>query len=172
MILKRFEGNVKIMFGISPLVHDMTHEFGKERQRVFPKIMNARSDIRNFFNVDHAGVPNWNRMLNIHPHIVFCGHGLVHVDHRLLTIEQQEMSILISCALVNSKVFIPPFNKWDYKTEMVCKRNEIQLVKFEDGWLCAEYNAFDPAHDLWYLHAREFTLESFDNWLNTEKPQS
>ena len=81
-----------------------------------------------------------------------------------LTKEQQEMSILISCSLVKAKVFIPPFNKWNIFTENICKEHDIDLVKFEDGWKCMEYNKYNGEQKLWYLHHREFTLNTFKEW--------
>jgi len=89
----------------------------------------------------------------------------VHVDHRLLKKEAQELSILVSCSLSKSKIFVPPFNKWNKDTDEICEEHGIELVKFEDGWLCMEYNNFDVNHDLWYVHSREFTVESFKKWI-------
>ena len=40
-------------------------------------------------------------------------------------------------------------------------------MKFEDGWLCMEYNTFDEDHGLWYLHSREFTIQTFNQKLET-----
>ena len=151
--------NAKIIFCISPMVHDMSSEGGKESERIFPKIFNAYSDHRIFYKVDLCGVPpvpDW---------IETAGHGLFHMDHRLLTREGQEMSIVSSCSLSKSSIFVPPFNKWNSDTEKVCKEFGIELVKFEDGWLCCEYNAFTEEQGLWYLQAREFTLEQFKQWL-------
>ena len=57
-------------------------------------------------------------------------------------------------------------SKPTYKfTEEICNEHNIKLVKFEDGWLCCEYNQYNPKHNLWYIHAREFTLNSFKDWL-------
>ena len=89
---------------------------------------------------------------------------MIHVDHRLLSRDAQEMSILISSSLVKSKIFIPPFNKWNKDTESICEENGIELVKFEDGWLCMEYNEYVEEQDKWYLHAREFMFENFKKW--------
>jgi len=150
--------NCDVMWGVSPLVHDMSGTIGKAKQRIFPEILNAHSDYRLFFNVDKANIPE------LRSDIILAGHGLVHVDHRLLTKEQQEMSILISCSLVKAKVFIPPFNKWNTFTEKICKEHDIQLVKFEDGWKCMEYNKYNDEQKLWYLHHREFTLNTFKEW--------
>lgn len=144
----------KIIYGVSPLVHNNCKE------RVYPKIFNAYSDYRKFFEVDRAGVPN----IPVPENVVFAGHGIVHVDHRLLNKQAQEMSILISCSLVKAKVFIPPFNKWNEDTAAVCKENGIELVKFEAGWKSMEFNEYNPDQELWYLHAREWTLEEIKNW--------
>lgn len=159
--------DARVLFGVSPLVHDMTTNLGAnnvnisiEKQRVFPKILRAFSDYRNFYNVDIAGIPK------MHQKATLAGHGLIHVDHRLLTKEAQEMSILISCSLVKSKVFIPPFNSWNKHTDDVCKENGIELVKFEDGWLSMEHNRFDRNHKLWYLHAREFKTKDVLEWFS------
>ena len=76
------------------------------------------------------------------------------------------MSILISASLVKSKIFIPPFNKWNKDTDEICKEHGIELIKFEDGWLSMEHNKFNESHDKWYLHAREFTFDNFKNWFN------
>lgn len=152
--------NCQVMWGISPLVHDMSNsECSITRQRIFPKIFNAHSDHRMFYNVQKARIPE------LRDDVLLAGHGLVHVDHRLLNKETQEMSILVSCSLAGANIFIPPFNKWNKNTEDICKEHDIELIKFEDGWLCVEYNDFDPGHNLWYLHGREFELEEFKKWL-------
>lgn len=161
-LLKEFP-DCQVLWGISPLVHDMSGEESNiTKQRVFPKIMNAYSDYRKFYNVDKAGLPGLNNKVKI------ASHGLIHVDHRLLPKDSQEMSILISTNLVKSKIFIPPFNKWNKHTEEICNEHEIELIKFEDGWLCMEYNSFNANNDKWYLHSREFTFEKFKNWFNKE----
>jgi hypothetical protein len=154
---EKFEG-CEVLFCVSPLVHDMSDEEGKHRQRIFPKILNAHSDHRVFYNVDRCGVPE------ITEDVTLAGHGLIHVDHRLLSKEAQEMSILTSCSLVKARIFVPPFNKWNSDTEDICKEHQIKLVKFETGWKCMEYNDYDPKQRLWYLHHREFTLEEFKGW--------
>ena len=147
-----------ILWGVSPLVHDMSSYTGKAKERIFPDILNAYSNYKLFFNVDIVNIPI------IRKDVITAGHGLIHVDHRLLSKEQQEMSILISCSLVKAKVFIPPFNKWNEHTDIICKENGIQLIKFEDGWKCMEYNIYNEEQKLWYLHHREFTIQKFKEW--------
>jgi hypothetical protein len=151
--------SAEVVFAISPLVHDMSSETTPSNERIFPKILNAHSDHRKFYQVDTCGIPQ------IPDWIIRAGHGLVHVDHRLLTKEAQELSIIASCSLAKASIFVPPFNKWNNDTSDICREQKIQLVKFEDGWLCCEYNEYNPMHHLWYIHAREFTVEKFKKWL-------
>lgn len=159
-LLDKFDECV-VLWGVSPLVHDMSNfKNEKERQRIFPKILNAFSDYKNYYLVDLAGLPDINKKATL------ASHGLIHVDHRLLDKSAQEMSILISSSLVKSKIFIPPFNKWNVDTEDICFKNGIELIKFEDGWLSMEHNIFDESHNLWYLHSREFSFESFVKWFS------
>jgi hypothetical protein len=161
-LTNRFE-NCRIIFCVSPLVHNMGNETGKNKERIFPKILNAMSDYRNFYKVNKCGIPEIcedEYGINVD----LAGHGLVHVDHRLLPKESQELSILTSCSLVNAKIFVPPFNKWNAKTEDICDEHNIELIKFEDGWKCMEYNDFNPTQKMWYLHHREFTLKEFCDW--------
>lgn len=142
----------EVIYGISPLVHK------SEDQRVFPKILNAYSDYKGYYCVDALGVPEIDKRVKA------AGHGLVHVDHRLLSYGAQELSILTSCSLVDAEIFIPPFNKWNKDTEEICKDSGIWLIKFEDGWKSMEYNEFVEQHNLWYLHAREWTLDKIKIW--------
>ena len=159
-ILKKYP-RAKIIYAVSPMVHDMSSERDEvTKQRIFPRILNAYSDPKVFYKVDLCGVPP-----NMHKKAKLAAHGVVHVDHRLLNKSAQEMSILVSASLVKAKIFVPPFNKWNSDTEEICKDNAIDLVKFEDGWKCVEYNKFESSQSLWYLHHREFTKESFKKWL-------
>jgi len=148
--------NCSVMWAVSPIISKSE----KETQRVFPRKWNALSDFRQHYKLDNIGVPG------IHPRVAVASHGLVHVDHRLLSFGAQEMSILLSCSIIGATTFVPPFNKWNTHTEQICYENKIKLVKFEEGWLSMEYNEFDPSNKLWYLHAREWTLEKLQNWMN------
>ena len=152
----------EVIWGISPLVHDMSNEEDRpsKRERIFPEIFNAYSDHTSFFMVDKAGIPE------IPERVTRAGHGLVHVDHRLLTKEQQEMSILISRSLVKAKIFIPPFNKWNADTFEICDQYNIELIMFENGWLSMEHNKFNHDQEKWYLHGRAFNLHDFKEWFN------
>lgn len=161
--LERFPDSV-VLWGISPLVHDMTGEEGKHKERIYPRILNVSNDHRDFYHVDELGLPE-NRFAE-DGRVILAAHGIVHVDHRLLTKEAQEMSILLSTQLIKSSVFIPPFNHWNKDTETICNEYGIKLVKFEEGWLSIEHNPFTPDHMKWYLHARELTRDDLRGWFD------
>ncbi len=133
--------------------------------RVFPSIWKAYSDHTKFFNVKQMGMPNVPQNLDIK----VASHGLVHVDHRLLTKEAQEMSILVSCSLLGAEDYIPPFNKWNADTEEICNRGNINLIRFEDGWKNMKFEECDLNHNLWYLHHREFTMDGLLQWIGKNK---
>lgn len=149
--------DAQILFCISPMVNNECGE------RAFPSKFHAFADHRKFFNVDKIGVP-----VGLHSYANLAGHGLVHVDHRLLSKELQEFSILTSCAISKCKTFVPPFNKWNRYTEEICNEHGIKLVKFEDGWLSAEHNAYNSSHAFWYLHSYEWTMDKIVDWFNNK----
>lgn len=149
----------EVWWCISPLVHDLSALEGAARQRVFPPIYKALSDQRCFYRVDRVGVPS------VPPGVERASHGLLHLDHRLLGREAQELSILTSCELVRAKRFVPPFNKYDANTIDICREHGIDLVRFEDGWLSMEHNPYRREHERWYCHPREFSAAKLDLWL-------
>ena len=140
---------------------------GAENERVHPKILDAQSDHRNFYRADRVGLPDSCHRIN---GVKICSHGLVHVDHRLLGYEAQEMSILTSCSLLDTRTFVPPFNKWNRSTEAICREHRLHLVKFEEGWKSMEHNKLSDGGHSWYLHPNGFTPDAFDAWLNGGTP--
>jgi hypothetical protein len=150
----------EVMWAISPAVVQMERYL----QRVFPKKWNALSDNTVHYKLDKVGVPK------IHPRVTVATHGLVHADHRLMDTGAQELSIVLSKSLIDIEAkhfcehFVPPFNKWNFDTEIICREREINLVKFEDGWRSMEFEKWNDHHHMWYLHAREWTLESLKKW--------
>ena len=164
--------NSKFLLGISPLVNNMSEFSDKRSERIFPSIYNAYSDHKIFYNVQKCGIPNIIKKLiqKFGVQIELAGHGLIHVDHRLLTKEVQEMSIYVSCSLIESKIFIPPFNKWNKDTEQICSEKSIKLIKFEDGWRHLGYEKIVINFDKYYFHTHDFDEISFRKILeNTEQ---
>lgn len=143
----------EIWYCVSPLVERSND------QRIYPKIYRAMSDYRIYYNVDACGVP-------FVPHwVTVCSHGLVHVDHRLLDYSAKEMSIITSCNLLRSRIFVPPFNKWDADMVDICADNGIRLVRFEDGWRSIEHEQYTESVRTWYLHPGNVTPSQLDEWL-------
>lgn len=149
---------VSIILAVSPAVHDCSKEPGMEKERVFPKILKVESDTRIFFKPDRVGVPDI--IYKVGP-VTLAGHGMIHLDHRLLSRPVQELSIMMCCSLVRSKMFIPPFHKWNNDTEHICEKNGVTLIKYTPEWRHLVYNAFDPSSGMYYLHTHDFTLEHF-----------
>lgn len=151
-----------IMLAMSPLVHATKDE------RVFPLILNAHSDWRVFYGVQRCGIPLQIRADNV----IVASHGLVHVDHRLLERAAKEMSILVSCSLLNTKTWVAPFNKYDQDCIEICMEHGITLIRWEDDWQHLKFNDFDDTPGgKWYFHTHDFTLEQFKERLcPTSKP--
>lgn len=89
-------------------------------------------------------------------------HGLLHCDHGLLQYDAQEMSIVTSCNILNTNIFVPPFNRYNDITQNVCRINKIDLVQYNEGWRNLDNQPFDPAHKLWYFHPWRTTPEIFE----------
>lgn len=154
--------NCKFIYCISPICH--TSKDG----RVFPQVFNALADYRKHYSANVLGVPDLIRFGG-GPFFNTAGHGLIHVNHQLLDYQAQEMSILVSCSLAyNAKTFLPPWNKWNEITEMICEENGIELIKFEDGWRSLEHTYFDPEHYLWYMHPYAWSMEKLKKWFGDE----
>lgn len=130
-------------------------------ERVFPQIYKAYSDHRIFYKINKSICPIQYKDFSV----IKASHGLIHVDHRLLGYEGQEMSILTASNIIGSDIFVPPFHKWNNDTETICKEHNIKLIKFEDGWKHAKYNLFNSKHDKWYMHTFDFSIEEFKKWV-------
>jgi len=157
------KSTVTIMLCISIMsTHDVTSE------RVFPKIYKAYSDHKVFFKVNQCFNPIeqdwWIRDFG-QPGIIVASHGLIHVDHRLLGREGQEMSIVVASNLVRSKIFVPPFHKWNKDTESICAEHYIDLVKFEEGWKHVMFNPYDyKKENNYYFHPFDITPAQLKAW--------
>ena len=162
--LKEKYPSCRVLYAVSPLVFHLDHEPTKEaKERVFPREFGALSDVRNFFCVNKVGFLGREH----YPEFVeMCNHGLIHADHRLLNKQAQEISIMGGAALTQSKVFIPPFNKYNEDTESICSDNNLVLVKFSDGWRSFEHEPYDDTHSLWYLHPRHWTAEKLEIYMS------
>jgi len=140
----------------------------KTTERVFPKIYKAYSNHKVFFEVDQCFNPIeqdwWKRQFD-QPDLLIASHGLIHIDHRLLSREGQEMSIVVASSLTRSKIFVPPFHKWNNDTEAICSNHHIDLIKFEDGWEHVLFNPyFHGNRNNYYFHPFDLTPEQLNQW--------
>lgn len=90
-----------------------------------------------------------------HPLYKVASHGLYHIDHSKVSRETQEMSIIGSCSYLKSKLFVPPFNKFNQDTLDICFDNDIKIIT--DGWKSLEHEQFDSAHKMWYFHSWQWS---------------
>lgn len=91
-------------------------------------------------------------------------HGLYHIDHSRVSRDTQEMSILGSCAYLNTKIFVPPFNRFNKDTEDICFDNNIKMIP--TGWKSLEHDTFDSTHPLWYFHSWRWTKKELKEVLS------
>jgi hypothetical protein len=156
-VIRKNQPNGVILLAISPIV------FGGVGERAHPQKLTAMSTLAPYYFGAKCGVPSevfsWLG-------VITAGHGLAHVDHRLLGRRAQEMSIVMSCILAAARIFVPPYNKWNLKTQDICTANGLILVRFEVGWLHALYNPFDPFHQRFYCHPYDFTPAQLEEWFS------
>jgi hypothetical protein len=155
IILKKYP-ECQLILGVSLAVFNLEAEADDlQKERVFPKILNAYSDHTKYFACEKIGIPK------LDPRAKIASHGLVHVDHRLLSKECQELSILFSCSVLKTNIFIPPFNKWNRITSELCILHNIELIQFERGWQHLKYEKF-LGTGRYYFHTHDFTLPGFE----------
>lgn len=165
-IVSQFAPDVQIILAISPIVfsQEQLPGFGNY-ERVHPPRLTAMSALAPYYRGESCGIPQDIRSnYEGDDRIRFAGHGIAHVDHRLLSADAQELSILMSCALAGDSIFVPPYNHWNQYTEYICKQNEIELIKFEDGWQHCLHHFWTRIYERWYLHPYDLTPEKLTEW--------
>ncbi len=167
--LSERDKDARFLLAISPIVFDMSEFEGPTRERPFPSILNAYSDVRVFLRGSKMGVPDWlSRLTAGYSEVEVASHGLIHADHRLLSPEVQTFSIAVSCSLVGSKIFVPPFNKWTPAMKEFCALNGFELVVWEEGWKHLKYQRLIPeAGSRYYFHTHDFSESEFEQRLTS-----
>lgn len=116
-----------------------------------------------FYNVDKIASLDWvNRYREISKVV---SHGLFHINHAKVSKDTQEMSILSSCRLLKTDIFVPPFNSYNFYTAEICKNNGIRLVTPSDNWRSLEFMSFDSNHENWYMHSWRWTAVELEKKL-------
>lgn len=93
-------------------------------------------------------------------------HGLWHLDHKHASRDLQEYSIRTSCALLETKTFVPPFWRWNDETEEICKDHGIKLWVKGD-WINLDTDVGKRNHERYLFHSWRFTPQSFKEKLDT-----
>lgn len=138
---------------------------GKFKQSVYPDLPLKEQELDYFFDVDGVKSDYWCVELE-YPNLKLASHGLWHFDHTKVDSQLKKASIISSCRLLKTDIFVPPFNRWDEEMDLICLSNNIQMIKSnEAGWKSFEHNKFDPSHELWYFHSWMWTLEKFKEYI-------
>lgn len=127
---------------------------------IYPKTPFKDNNLEFFYDVD-----SFVREVHTYPNTQIASHGLFHVDCTKLDYQSQEMNIVSSCNYLKTKMFVPPFNKYNQDTEAVCYKHGITLVKPE-SWKSLEHEPFDMEHQNWYFHSWRLTPEKLRNILS------
>jgi hypothetical protein len=130
--------------------------------RVYPQFnLQNHLHLRKFINVDLIfDLKQLSYLQNI------ASHGLFHFSHARVAYETQKFSIVSSCNLLKTKVFVPPYMEINEETEQICKLAEIELWKDSDNWSNLDTEKIDFIHTKYYFHSWKFTPESFYKKLN------
>ena len=86
-------------------------------------------------------------------------HGLYHFDHTKISKEWQKFSIQVSCKMLCTTLFVPPFNRFSNETEEICDELGINLLGRYEYWRSLDFEEFDSTHSFWYFHSWKFTLK-------------
>lgn len=151
-IIREFLTDVEIWSCVSPICKSAPNG------SVYPELPLRNHDLPYFYNVDYRVF--WN-ITDIGAISTIVSHGLLHIDHTKVSRDAQKLSIMTSCSMLGTKIFVPPFSQHDANTEDICNREGIRLVKSSDGWKSLESEPFDPNHPLWFFHSWRFTPETF-----------
>lgn len=169
------EPGAVILLAFSPIVFSSNQLGPKQEERVHPSRLTAMSSLTPYYEGHRCGLPDWLREeLWENPRVIFAGHGLVHVDHRLLTATAQEMSIVTSAQLargprVQPLWFVPPYNKWDVNTQFICQTHGIEFARFEDGWEHMLFNDYNPDRcQRYYMHPFDMSVARLESWFENE----
>lgn len=152
-------GNVAFIVGINVISRS------NETFSVYPSPPFKKNERPFFYDVDQIKLPDLARLPLASDEIA--SHGLVHVDHSLLSYDAQELSILTSCNLLSSSKFIPPFNMFNPDTEAICGKYGIEIIRNTDDvkWRSLETHSFDPSYSHWYYHPFRINADSLKDRL-------
>lgn len=157
-VIKELFPTAEIISGVNLLGRE------NEEGSVYPHAPFKNNPVYWFYGVD-----NFIQVEDL-PKTTIASHGLIHVDHSKIDHDAQEMSILSSCSMLGTKIFIPPFNKFNEDTLQICEDNKIEIIISSYGWKSLEHNAFDKNHEKWYFHSWRYNPTSLRETLLASNP--
>lgn len=100
-------------------------------------------------------------------------HGMWHLDHWHSSEDLQTFSIVSSCKLLKTNIFIPPFWRFTKLTKKICEDNKIKLW-VEPKWVNFDNQEITRYNRYYIIHSWKFTPESFEKKLlqNIKKLQN
>lgn len=149
-------------------IYSCTSVLSKDSMRgsVYPDLPLKDKPLDYFFNVDRVKSAK-SFIEHDFPNVSIVSHGLWHFDHTSVDSQLKKASIISSCRLLYTNIFVPPFNKWDEEMQLICESNGIQMIKSDlDGWKSFEHNNFDPEHELWYFHSWRWDSQKLKEYLS------
>ncbi len=160
-IVDRYYDIIHSLFPNADIISCVTL-FGRENYKgsIYPETPFKDKPLDFFYNVN-----KFISEVHTYPNTQIASHGLFHVDSTKLDYQAQEMNILSSCYYLKTKMFVPPFNRYNAITEEICHKNGITLVK-PDSWKSLEYEQFDMEHTNWYFHSWKMTPEKLRSILS------
>lgn len=163
-IVDRYYDIIHSLFPSAEIISCVTlFGVGNYRGAIYPQVPFKDKPLDFFYNVDTC-----IREIHTYPNTQIASHGLFHVDSTKLDYQAQEMNIVGSCNFLKTRIFVPPFNRYNSITEEICEKNGIMLVK-PDSWKSLEYEDFNMEHKNWYFHSWKMTPEKLRGILTNGK---
>lgn len=124
-------------------------------ESIYPETPFRSKSLDYFYNVDNFLAREGNTYLK-----EIASHGLIHLDHADLPYDMQELSIVVSCNFLKTKMFVAPFSTYNQDTIKICVANDIILLD-QNEWKAMEFNQLDLSFPRWCFHAWNYTIEEF-----------
>jgi len=87
-------------------------------------------------------------------------HGMWHLDHKHCNNELQKYSIVSSCRILKTNLFVPPFWRYNQDTRDICSEYGIKLW-VDTTWINFDNLDIIPEKRYYLFHSWKFTPESF-----------
>ena len=92
----------------------------------------------------------------------------MHFAHKRQPYNIQELSIVTSCNLLKTKLFLPPFVEWNNDTEKICIDNGITILG-KENWKSLDKEEFNSSHSYWFFHSWRHNIIDLINKIKKDK---